>query len=196
MATSLILIRHGQTDWNLKKRYCGFVDLSLNQIGKKQAEGLRKRFKKEKVDKVYSSDKKRAVQSAEIIFKGREIEKIEDLREIHFGVFEGFTHKEVMEKYPEIYRRWLKDPFSVVIPGGEGLQNFKKRIIKAFKKIVTLNKGKAAAVVCHGGPISIFINHILKSKDFWGKIPSSASVSIIEFKNGKPRIELFNDIEK
>jgi broad specificity phosphatase PhoE len=97
-----------------------------------------------------------------------------------------------MERYPKIYKRWLDDPFSAVIPKGEGLRNFRKRIIRVFKKIVSLNRDKAVAVVCHGGPISIFLNHISKSKDFWNRIPASASVSIIEYRNGKPRIKLFN----
>lgn len=193
MPTRLILIRHGLTHWNLKKRYSGHSDVALNAQGKSQAKRLRERLKRERVEKIYTSDRKRSIQTAEIIFKRVEIEKMPDLREMHFGCFEGLTYKDIMKRHPVIYKKWLKAPFSVTIPEGEGLGNFKKRVLEAFKNIISLNKEKTVAVVCHGGPISIFLNHVLKSKNFWKHIPASASLSIVEFKNGKAKIKLLND---
>lgn len=194
MATKLILIRHGETDWNLRRRYSGFVDIGLNEKGKIQAKKLYERLKEEDIHRVYASDQKRAIQTAKIVFKGVEIEKIPDLREVHFGVFESLTYKEIMKKHSIVYKKWLKDPFSITIPKGEDLRDFKKRIIKSLKNIISLNKNKTVAVVSHGGAISVFINNILKSKEFWKQIPNSASLSIIEYKNNKARIRLFNDI--
>ena len=194
MATKLILIRHGQTEWNLKKRYSGFLDVGLNKTGKIQAKRLIGIFKEEKIDKVYTSDRKRAIQTARIIFKKARIEKIPDLREVHFGVFEGLTYKEIMAKYPVIYKKWLKDPFSVRPPKGEHIQDFKKRIVTALHRIVKLNKNKTVAVFTHGGAISIYMGHLLKSGKFWEQIPQSASVSILEFKGKKPKIKLFNGV--
>ena len=144
--------------------------------------------------RVYSSDRKRALETAEIIFKGTIIERVPDLREIHFGIFEGKNHKEILKKEPRIYKKWLKRPFNVAIPGGESFVDFRKRIITAFKKIVLHNKGKTIAVVCHGGAISVILNNILKSDDFWKAMPGSASLSIIEYKNTKAEIAVFNDI--
>ena len=115
------------------------------------------------------------------------------MREMHFGILEGLTHDEILKKYPEVYSRWLKNPYSVTIPGGESMPGFKKRIIKALKKIIAGYKDKTVAVVCHGGAISVFITHILKTKDFWRNIPGSASLSIIEYKKKKPKIQLLND---
>jgi len=193
MATKLILIRHGETDLNLKKRYCGFLDIDINAKGRKQASKLCKRLNAEKIDKAYSSDRKRALHTAKIIFRKIKIEKIPGLREMHFGIFEGLTYKQIMEKYPLVYTRWLKQPYSLTIPKGEGLPGFKKRVIAALTKITRLNKNKTIAVVAHGGVISAFLNHILKSKDFWGHIPNSGSLSIIEYRNARPKIKLFND---
>lgn len=193
MPTRLILIRHGTTGWNLKKRYLSFTDIGLNHKGKDEAKRLSERLKREEIHKVYTSDRKRSIQTAEIIFKRVEVEKTPDLREMHFGCFEGLTYKDIMKRHPVIYKKWLKDPFSVTIPEGEGLGNFKKRVLKAFKSIISLNKEKTVAVVCHGGPISIFLNHVLKSKNFWKHIPASASLSIVEFKNGRAKIKLIND---
>jgi len=192
MPTRLILIRHGATEWNLKKRYCGFMDIGLSNKGKKQAKKLRHRLKKEEIFRVYSSDRKRAIETAKIVFKRIKIERIPALREIHFGIFEGLTHKEILKRYPGIYKKWLKDPFSIDIPGGEKINNFRKRIVKAFRRIIKVNKNKTIAVVCHAGVISIFINNILKSKGFWSRIPSSASLSVIEYRNVQPKIHLFN----
>lgn len=191
--TRVILIRHGQTSWNLRKKYCGLTDLYLNGRGKKQAEKLRLRLKNELIHKVYSSDRKRALQSAEIIFKGARIEKVGDLREMSFGIFEGRGYKEILREYPSLYKKWLKRPFKVTIPKGESPMDFKKRIMAAFKKIALCNKGKTVAVVCHGGTISVILNYSLKSKDFWKRIPASASLNIIEYKNSKVKIKLFND---
>jgi broad specificity phosphatase PhoE len=193
MPTKLILIRHGETDFNRRKRYSGFKDIPLNLKGKRQIGKLHKRLKDDEVHKIYASDRSRAIESARIVFKDRSIESLAGLREIHFGIFEGLTYKEIMKKYPIVYKKWLKDPFRVKIPGGESLIEFRKRVVRELKNIIAKNKGKTVAVVCHGGPISIFINHILKSKDFWKHIPSSASLSIIEHKNGKSKIRLLND---
>lgn len=193
MATRLLLIRHGQTLWNAKKRYSGLINIGLSKIGRLQAAKLRKRLKDRPIHKVYASDRKRAIQTAQIAFAGIEIEKVPDLREVHFGVFEGLTHKEIMQKHPLIYKKWLKDPFSVIIPEGESLKDFKRRVTGALKKIILLNRNKTVAVVSHGGAISVFINSILKKRGFWAQIPASASLSIIEFKNDKPEILLFND---
>ena len=194
MATRLILVRHGQTEWNLKKRYSGFLDVALNKTGKLQAKRLMGILKEEKIDKIYASDRKRAIQTARIIFKKERIEKIPELREVHFGVFEGLTYKEIMAKHPVIYKKWLRDPFSVKIPKGEHLLDFKKRIVAALQRIVKLNKDKTVAVFTHGGAISIFMDHLLKSGKFWEQVPHSASVTIFEFKGKKPKIKLFNGV--
>lgn len=194
MATKLILIRHGITDWNLEKRYCGRRDIKLNAEGKQQARLLERRLKEEKIQGVYASDRMRAMQTAKIIFKGLKIKKAPGLREISFGSFEGSTCAEIMRETPGIYKRWLKDPFKINIPKGERLNNFKKRVVTTFKEIISLNPGKTIAVVCHGGVLSIFINEILKKRKLFRYIPPPASISILEYKNNKPKILLLNDI--
>lgn len=194
MATKLILIRHGSTNWNVKQRYCGFVDIALNNKGRAQARRLHRRLKNETVHKVYSSDRKRAIQTAGIAFKGYDIEEIADLREMHFGIFEGLTYKQIMKKFPDTYKKWISNPFKIVIPRGESLDILKKRVVTAFRRIILRHPNQTVAVVCHGGTISAFINHLLKSKDFWKHIPLSASLSILELKNEKFRIRLLNDI--
>lgn len=193
MATKLILIRHGQTTANREKKYSGFMDVRLDAEGIRQARKLYKRLKAVKVDKVYASDRKRAIESANIIFRDFPIEVMKDLREMHFGLFEGLTYEQLMKKYPRIFKKWLDNPFATKIPRGEHLAYFRKRVICAINKIVSSHPKKTVAVVCHGGTISILLNSISTTRDFWRKIPKSASLSVIEYKNGKPKICLFND---
>lgn len=194
MPTRLILIRHGQTAWNRKGKYAGFTDVGLNETGRRQARKLRKRFKEEEIHRVFSSDRRRAIETAAIVFKGRRVETEAVLREIHFGRFEGFTHREILKKYPVVYSRWLRDPFSVKVPGGESLTVFRRRVLGGVKKIISRYPGKTIALVSHGGVISALMMHVLKTKNFWRCIPDSASVSVIEFENGKTGIKVFNDV--
>ncbi len=193
MKTKLILIRHGQTYWNAQKRYCGFMDVKLSPKGRRQAEKLHHRLKREKIHHVYASDRKRAIETAQIVFKESQIKKIKGLREMHFGCFEGLTHKQIMKEHAGVYQKWLNDPFNCKIPKGETLDSFKKRVVDALRKIVRDNQGKTAAVVFHGGAISIFITMLLKNKDFWKWIPSSTAMSVIEYEDKKPKVLLLND---
>jgi len=195
MSTKLILIRHGETSLNAEKRYCGSIDIGLNLKGKKQSGKLCKRLKGVRIDKVYSSDRLRALETARIIFKRKKIFRTPGLREIHFGAFEGLKHSEILKRYPAIYKKWLDNPFEAKIPHAEGLKAFKKRVVASFKRIASANRNKTVAIVCHGGPVSIFINSIKKSGDFWIYIPRSTSITVIECKNNQTRLKSFNDIK-
>lgn len=193
MPTRLILIRHGATDWNLEKRYIGFKDTGLNDKGIKQAKKLTLKLNKEKVSKVYSSDSKRTLEFAKIIFRGFPIKKEPKLREMNFGVFEGLTYKELMKKYPKLYTSWLNDPFGIVIPGGDSLCDFRNRLKRFLKKIISVDKNRTIAIITHAGPIKIIINEILKTENIWKINVGLASISIIEYRRGRPYIELLND---
>lgn len=198
MSTKLILIRHGETDWSYQKRYCGFTDIPLNEKGKAQARQLSKRLEEEKVHKVYSSDMKRTLQFAKIVFKDAPIERLASLREMNLGMFEGLTYQEIMEAYPEIYRKWLNDPRDVTIPGGEGLNDLAKRVRESLIKILShdnSNSNRTIAVFTHAGPIRVILCDILNLglKEFWQIEQDLANFNIIEFVKGKNKIHLLND---
>lgn len=127
MSTRLILIRHGETDWNKKKLYLSFTDIELNENGKIQARELYKRLRKEKIRRIYSSDYRRAKNFADIVFKGLRIEDMSSLREMDFGVFEGLTHQKVMRKFSPIYKKWLKNPDNVLNPRRRKPKEFQKK---------------------------------------------------------------------
>ncbi|MFA6357213.1 MAG: histidine phosphatase family protein [Candidatus Omnitrophota bacterium] len=192
MATKLILIRHGVTQWNKQKRYCGYKDVNLSNQGRVQVAKLRKSLKQVSFDKIYCSNRKRALQTKSILFGKIDFVKVKDLREIHFGVFEGLKHEQIMKKYSDVYQKWLKNPYQGCIPRAESMQVFKKRVLKAIRMIVRFNPGKTVAVVCHGGVIGVLVGSILKSKKFWEHVPSSASVTIVEYANLKLKLLEFD----
>ncbi|MFA6079813.1 MAG: histidine phosphatase family protein [Candidatus Omnitrophota bacterium] len=191
--TRLVFIRHGITVWNAQRRYCGHKDVALSREGARQAAKLAGSLKTAEFDKIYCSDRKRAVQTCRIIFEQAKFIKVKGLKEINFGVLEGMKHKDIMLKYPDVYERWLEDPYKNHIPKAEKMKVFKKRVEGAVKRIIRSNRGKTVAIVCHGGVIGVFVCGILKSGNFWGRIPSAASVTVVEYKKGKARIKKFND---
>lgn len=193
MATKLYLIRHGITKWNKESRYCGYRDINLSAQGRAQAIQLRKSIKKISFDKIYCSDRKRALQTRAILFGNTKFLKVRDLREIHFGVLEGLTHGQIMKRYPDAYKAWLKDPYKGRIPEAESMQDFKKRVVRVMNRIAKSNFGKTVAIVCHGGVIAIFVSSILKSRKFWKYVVSPASVTIVDYEKSKFRLIRFND---
>ena len=196
MSTKVILIRHGETDWSYQKRYCGFTDIDLNEKGRQQARRLLKRLSKEKIHKVYSSDMKRTLQFAKIVFKDLPAEELLDLREMNFGIFEGLTYKDIMEKYPKVYREWLGNPLDIIVPRGESLKTLVRRVRKALKRILSQNSDKKVAVFTHGGPIRVILCDILELdlKEVWKIEQELASISIIEFVEERGKVHLLNDI--
>ena len=163
METDLFLIRHGETEWNKILRYQGQTDIDLNETGFNQARLLSKRLKDEKIDRIYSSDLKRAANTAAIVAKPHDLKLIKEkkLREICFGEWEGMNYEEISEKYPEIYKEWRNDPVSVPPPEGETFLEFQKRIIYIINKIKDLHAGERVAIVAHGGTIRVYLAHIL-----------------------------------
>lgn len=192
MTSRLILIRHGVTRWNEAKRYCGRRDIPLSRAGRAAVRRLRQELESLRCDRVYSSDRKRAFETARILFNDTKITRVKGLREMDFGMMEGLTHAQIMKRYPGTYEKWLRDPFKNTMPGAEVLSSFEKRVRVALRRIVRANRGKTVAVVCHGGVIGIFVTTLLKTKDFWPHIPGAASLTLVAYKKGGPRLTLFN----
>ena len=182
----LILIRHGETDYNLQNRYCGFSNPPLNDKGIEQAEILATKLKDTRIDKVYSSDLKRAFETAKIIFGNNPIEETKDFREMNFGVFEGLKYEEIIEKYPKLYRKWIDNPKEVEIPGGEGLEDLSRRVKERLSFILTQydqHEDKTIALLTHGGPIRIILCSALKVdlKMFWQVNQELGTLNIIDY---------------
>lgn len=194
MSARIFLIRHGHTDWNVEKRYLSFTDIDLNEDGRSEAARLSVKMSGERIDRVYSSDLKRAFNFASIVFKGASIYKMTELGEMAFGIFEGMCYESLMKIYPEIYRRWLDDPFASAIPGGEDPAVFRHRVRMAFGKIIEESQGVNTVVVSHAGPIRAIIADITGTYDIRNVPADPASVTIINrSRKGRPEVEVLND---
>ncbi|NQT21909.1 MAG: histidine phosphatase family protein [Candidatus Omnitrophica bacterium] len=182
----LILIRHCETDYVVQKKYCGHEDAQLNSNGIKQARNIQLRLEQADVDKIYSSDLKRASQTADIIFPKRKTIKRKGLREIDFGNFAGLTYEQVLIKYPRVYRKWLESPSDSKIPGGESLFDLSKRVVMCFNEIASGNPNKTIAIISHGGPNRIIILKLLgwNLNRFWDVEQDAAAVNFFISKKG------------
>lgn len=181
--TRLLLIRHGETDYNLNRRYCGFSNPPLNVSGVAQAKSLARQLKGFDITTVYSSDLLRAAQTAEILFSGHQIKTMPDFREFNFGVFEGLNYAEITEKYPELYHNWLVNPLNVSIPKGEKFADFRNRVDSVLSLLISLNRNKVIALVTHSGPIRLILCKVLgyEFERFWEFNYGNAAFSIIDY---------------
>ncbi len=152
MTTTLVLVRHGETDWNVNHRFQGSSDVPLNEHGREQARKLANRWHNEKFDVVYSSDLSRAAETASIITPQAAITD-QRLREISFGAFEGLTFPEIKDQYPEQWELWRKR--EAPPPDGEDLSVVATRVQQFLNGILPKHQEQRMLVVSHGGIISL-----------------------------------------
>lgn len=161
MSNSLILIRHGETQWNVEGRYQGQSDPPLNRRGFEQALRLSEKLRGAGLDLLYSSTLKRALQTGNVLADRLNIPLHTDprLREINLGRWEGLLHDEICEAYPETIRQWETDPWAVTPPGGEGLARVKKRVLTATGDILSRHEGQCIGLVAHLLPLVMLKVH-------------------------------------
>lgn len=193
----MILIRHGKTDYGAARRYCGFSDPPLNDEGVRQSRQLAARLKDLRIDQVYSSDLTRARQTARILFAHDSVEQTADLREMNFGLFEGLTYEQIMEKYPVLYRDWVANPEQIKPPHGERLGDLSKRVKERVSAILSRHDGRTVAVVTHGGPIRMVLCDALQLDwtRFWQVPQEFGACNVIEYPTGAPPVVIaVNDV--
>ncbi len=161
--TEILLIRHGETEWNLSGRWQGHADSNLSDRGVAQARSLSKRMMSEKVDFVYVSDLGRARHTARLIGDSSEwsYNLMPELRERDLGVLEGLTAEEMVLKQPDAYRSFRKDGPDYQPPGGESFRQFYERCAAAIEVLVERHPGKKIVAVTHGGVLGALFRYVL-----------------------------------
>lgn len=194
----LYLIRHGETDWNIENRTqgCG-NDLPLNLKGLEQARAVAQKLKDMPADVLYSSDLKRAYQTALEISKstGLDIHVTDKLREMNFGCWEGLTTNEIRLKYGSIYSIWTSKPIDVNIPEGESIIMLQQRMVSSVNEIINCHRGKNIIIVSHGMCLKVLLLSVLNMDiSLYNRIRlDNTGISIIEYGGSKPYLVLMND---
>jgi len=155
--TELILIRHGETDWNREHRFQGQIDVPLNASGLAQAERLAERLAAETLDALVCSDLLRARQTAAPAAQRLLLEPDPQpgLREQGFGVLEGLALPEILERYPAEWTAWRRHDPDYALPGGEAVREFHARVLAALRELAARHAGRTLAVVTHGGVLDM-----------------------------------------
>jgi probable phosphoglycerate mutase len=157
----VIIVRHGQTEWNIKGIRQGNLDSALTEKGIAQAKALAQRLAREKFTTLYSSDLGRALQTAKEVSSvtGHEIITDARLRERHLGIFQGLSGEEIKQKHPEEYKLHRTLGPDYVIPGGESVKQQVARNIGYLNEIGETHLGETIVVVTHGGVLSGLFRH-------------------------------------
>jgi len=155
--TELILIRHGETDWNRELRFQGHIDVPLNDMGHEQARRLGLRLAGEPVQQLVSSDLMRTQQTAApaALQLGLEIVTSATLREQNFGIAEGMRADEIQKLHPRAWEDWLQFREDHAMPEGESPRQFHARVIEALGRIAVEHAGRNVLVVTHGGVLDM-----------------------------------------
>ncbi|MFQ5886723.1 MAG: histidine phosphatase family protein [Anaerolineae bacterium] len=201
MTTRLILVRHGETDWNLERRYQGQADVPLNERGREQAKLLAKRLRGERIEAIYASDLSRACETAKIIAEalGQGVKTLESLREVDTGVWTGLTFEEVESRYPKHLTEWRADPLGVKRLEGEAYLELFERTRAAIGEIVEAHPDQTVLIVGHGGNIKCIVLDALGVKaDRAIEIASrfaaeNASLHILQYDGDGGLIQTLND---
>ena len=148
--TTLLLARHGETDWNREFRIQGSSDVELNEVGRKQAHALAQELEHVDLDAIYSSDLSRARATAEAVAAshGLEVRLDSRLRERSFGSLEGLTREDLAAR-PEL------------LPDGESEDEVRERVLAAVNSIAAAHPGEQVLVVSHGGALNALWHHAL-----------------------------------
>ncbi|MBP0593481.1 histidine phosphatase family protein [Paraburkholderia sp. LEh10] len=203
MATQVLFIRHGETDWNRIKRIQGHIDIPLATSGIEQAQRLAGRFAREaqdgaRLDAIYSSDLLRAQQTAQPFAEvlGLPLQLKEGLRERNYGAFQGHDSDEIALRFPDEYAQWqTRDPgFSP--PEGESQRVFYHRVLHAIKPIVAAHQNGRIACVAHGGVLDCvyrFANGLpLDAPRNYALL--NTSMNVVDFEDGHATVISWADV--
>ena len=182
----IILVRHGETDWNKEGRFQGQIDIPLNTTGKNQAQKASDYLKSVKFNKAYSSTMSRPLETAKIILgenRNIEILKIYELAEISHGLWEGKLEKDIKTTWPEMLEKWHQEPETVIMPEGESIEDVSKRSLKAWNSICkNQSKNDITLVVAHDAVNKTLLCNILglSYSNIWTIKQGNGGITIID----------------
>ncbi len=180
--TYLLLIRHAETD--MAGRFCGHSDPELNERGRLQLAGLVKMLSEHAIRRIYTSDLRRARQTAEAIAKhfGAGLQVRPGLREIHFGLWEGLSWNEIEVHDPVRAKRWAEEYPNSTAPGGESFEQFESRVCREIAFLLGEATIFPIAAVAHAGFIRVVLTNCCKvsEQEAWSRTKDYGSVVALD----------------
>jgi broad specificity phosphatase PhoE len=194
----LLLIRHGETDWNTEFRIQGHTDTPLNARGLAQAERLSERLAAEEpADVLYTSPLARACVTAEKIGQKLGLSPITDerLAEQNFGELEGLTFRDIEQGYPDFFRQWRETKRQLALPGGETIGEFQCRVQAFLNQVSEAHPDKSVVVVTHGGTLRVILVTLLglEIDRRWPFAFDNTSLSKVEWSGSRVDVRSIND---
>lgn len=192
----LILARHGETVWNVGKIYRGRADVNLDEVGIKQAKLLGKYLSNWELEAIYSSPLRRALDTANIIARYQEIDVhiAEGLIDFDYGKWQSLPEQEVKRLYPALHNEWHNNPHKVKMPGGESLEDVRKRAIKVVNDVISKCQG-SVVLVSHRVVNKVLICSLLglDNSHFWNIKQDVGGITIFNYVGGRFVLTRHND---
>jgi probable phosphoglycerate mutase len=194
----LILVRHGQTQWNVERRFQGGnSDIELNELGRRQARAVGEAMKAEKIDAIYSSPLSRARDTAQQIAQHHDMRVTlePDFTEIDAGDLEGFPFGQLPEEHPAFWKQWREGTGSISCPGGESLDDVMERAWAALRRIRDRHPEDTVVVVCHTFTvIALFLKALDMAPGLFRRLRLEVgSFTVIDLNGDQARLVKFND---
>ena len=191
--TCSLLVRHGETSETAEKRYQSTLDLPLNEHGRAQAAALARVLQHVGLDAVFTSESRRARETAESLTAGRQLalQVLPELAEMRFGQLGGLTFDEAGRAFPEVFGRWHDNPFEVTLPDGEVFLDFVSRVRRIRRQLSRTWAGRTIIVVTHGGVVAVWrcLEEGRPWNDFWQSIPAPGTGVWLIRSEGQMRVE-------
>jgi probable phosphoglycerate mutase len=195
--TELIVVRHGESVWNLDGRQQGHLDSPLTELGVRQAQAVAAALVAVHCHALYSSDLGRAAQTAAIIGRALGLSVITDvrLRERHLGIIQARTMADFAREHPDHYARFAGDDPDYAIPGGESVRQRHERSVACAEDVARRHAGRCVVIVTHGGPLGSLMRHALGLPPAGARRFSLFNASINRFtvKDGQWRLISWGD---
>ena len=196
--TRVILVRHGETDWNQEQIFRGRIDVPLNNTGLKQAKATGEVLGSLKIDAIYSSPLSRAVETAKAIGSFHPDISVRDAKgfiDIDFGKWQGIPHEKVKEEYKELYGRWQKEPHNVKMPDGEDLDDIKLRAVEALNNILADYNDGTVVIASHRVINKVVLCAILglTNQHFWCIRQDTCAINIFNNSERGFIVSVIND---
>jgi phosphoserine phosphatase len=198
MPTTIILVRHGQTEWNRVERFRGQFDVPLNHNGLAQAfKTGQKIASKWKPAALYASPMGRAQDTARQIgqFCDLPVQSCQGLIDINYGAWQGLTPAEVSQTWPEMIKLWYETPDAALIPGGETLAQVRMRAMNALREICLLHPGSSLVLVSHTVINRLILLGILGlgNDHFWRIRQEPCAINVFEVEKDQFTLVSTND---